>query len=473
MHCIRDDAACPITETGKKMTEQSQASQATRRGTALANYIATASSRAYPAQVLHEARRALVDYLGVTIVAAFDETVVPVRKTVERWHAKGKARIVLGGTTTPALAALVNATATHAMDYDDVHYLGAGHPGGPCWSTAIAVAQELGAPDALALNAFIAGFEVMARLGGGGVPGVGRSLQRKGFHPTSIVGRMGAAAVAAALYGLDAQKTLNALSNTATTAGGLVGSFGTHGKPFHAGKAAMDGILAADLAQDGYIGSDRLFEIENGWLDAFIQDRDVEVPPLDFAQRHELLRNGYKLFASCRATHASSQTAQQLAGRIAGRRIEKVTARIHPGAFVTAGKLDPKTPLEAKFSVPFCIAMALNGYRLAWSDFSEKVFADRGVTDVVPKVTLVPVEGQSPASAFIDVTLSDGETLSAETLVILGHPENPVSDAGLEEKFNSLVKPIMGADTAATLLEAAWTFGEAGTLDRLSQVLAG
>lgn len=76
---------------------------------------------------------------------------------------------------------------------------------------------------------------------------------RKGFHPTSVVGRMGAAAAAATLYGLDAKKALNALSNAATTAGDLVGSFGTHGKPFQARKAAMDGILAADLADDGYM----------------------------------------------------------------------------------------------------------------------------------------------------------------------------------------------------------------------------
>lgn len=454
------------------MPKQNQSHSPHPRGTALAAYIEAAPDITYPSEVVHEARRALVDYLGVTIIAAFDETVMPLRKTVERWHATGKARIVLGGTTTPALAALINATATHAMDYDDVHYLGAGHPGGPCLSTALAVAQELGASDSLALNAFIAGFEVMARLGGGGVPGVGRSLQRKGFHPTSVVGRMGAAATASTLYRLNAQKALNALSNTATTAGGLVGSFGTHGKPFHAGKAAMDGILAADLADDGYVGASHLFETEKGWLDAFIQDRNVEVPPLDFEDRFELLRNGYKLYASCRATHASAQTAQQLVNRINGRPIDKVTARIHPGAFVTAGNLDPKTPLEAKFSVPFCIAMALNGYRLAWSDFSDKIFADKNVTDIVPQITLVPVDGQSPASAFIDVTLADGETLNAETQVILGHPENPVSDAGLEEKFKSLVEPVLGVTKAASLLETAWTFGKKGTIERLNQLLA-
>lgn len=442
------------------------------RGQALGRYIAAAPKRLYPDEVVHEARRALVDYLGVTLVAAFDETVQPVRRTVLRWQASGKARIVLGGTTTPALAALINATATHAMDYDDVHYLGAGHLGGPCWSAALAVAQEIDAPDQQALTAFITGFEVMARLGGGGVPGVGRRLQRKGFHPTSVVGRMGAAATAAVLYGLDADRALHALSNTATTAGGLVGSFGTHGKPFHSGKAAMDGILAADLASDGYVGARHLFELEKGWLDAFIQDRDVEVPPLDFETRFELLRNGYKLYASCRATHASAQAAQQLADRIGGRTVESVHVKVHAGAPVTAGNPDPKTPLEAKFSVAFCVAMALAGYRLAWTDFSDRVFTDARVTDVVPKVVIEPVQGQSPASAYLTVRLADGEVLKAETAVILGHPENPVSDAGLEDKYRSLAEPVLGKERSQALLETAWRFGEAGTVKRLSTLLA-
>lgn len=442
------------------------------RGTALARYIAGASGRTYPDEVVHEARRSLVDYLGVTIVAAFDETVEPVRRSAARWNATGKSRIVLGGTTTPALAALINATATHAMDYDDVHYLGAGHPGGPCWSTALAVGQQSEASDPTVLGAFITGFEVMARLGGGGVPGVGRKLQRKGFHPTSVVGRMGSAAAAAALYGLDADTSLHALGNTATTASGLVGSFGTHGKPFHAGKAAMDGILAADLAAEGHVAAQHLFERDKGWLDAFIQDRQVEVPPLDFESQSELLRNGYKLFASCRATHASSQAAMTLADRLDHRRIMSVKAKVHAGAPVTAGNPDPKTPLEAKFSVAFCVAMALAGYRLHWTDFADAVFGDERVTSVVPKVILEPVDGQSPASAFLEVSLDDGRILHAETAVILGHPENPVSDRGLEEKFQSLVEPVLGEWKSKELLDSAWHFGQPGTVKYISQLLA-
>lgn len=440
------------------------------RGLILGRYIAEAGERHYPDDVIHEARRSLVDYLGVTIVAAFDETVVPVRRAAARWNASGNSRIVLGGTTTPALAALVNATATHAMDYDDVHYMGAGHPGGPCWSTALAIAQHIETPDQAVLGAFITGFEVMAKLGGGGVPGVGRRLQRKGLHPTSMVGRMGAAAVTAALYRLDASKSLHALGNTATTAGGLVGSFGTHGKPFHAGKAAMDGILAADLASESHIAATHLFELEHGWLDAFIQDRQVEVPPLDFDTGFELLRNGYKLFASCRATHASSQAPIELADKISPHSIQRVHVKVHAGALVTAGNPDPKTPLEAKFSVAFCVAMALAGYRLAWTDFSEAVFYDERVTSLTKKVV---VEGQSPASAYIDVILANGDVFHAKTAIILGHPDNPVSDQGLEEKFNSLVLPVLGEVKAKAILETAWQFGEQGSVREISRLLEG
>lgn len=441
------------------------------RGDVLGTYIAKASNRPVPDIVLHEARRALVDSLGVGIAAVRDPAVRPVHTTAKSWNAQGTARIFLGERTTPALAALVNATAIHAMDFDDVHYLGAGHPSGPCWATALAVGEHIGADEALVLRAFITGYEIMARLGGGGVPGVGRSLQRTGFHPTSILGRMGAAAVAAVLYGLDATQAQHALSCAATTAGGLLGSFGTHGKPFHAGKAAMDGILAADLAQNGFLGSTRLYETEGGWLDAFLAGQAVAVPPLDFETRWELLRNGYKLLASCRGTHASAQTARAIFPRLKGRAIRQVVASIHPGALVTAGIDTPRSPLEAKFSIRFCIAMALSGYTLAASDFTPSLTQDPTLSALLPLIHLQPVEGQSPASAHIRVTLDDSTVVEEHTDVIVGHPDNPANDDILNDKFLNLVGPVVGERKAHALAHTAWNFGQPGTLTTLGQLL--
>lgn len=444
------------------------------RGKALAQYVAAGRGRSYSGAVLHEARRALVDTLGLMLVAAHDGPVEPVRRTVARWQAQGRARIVLGGTTTPALAALINATAVHAMDFDDVHYMGAGHLSGPCWSAALAMGQAHDAGEQDVLSAFLTGFEVMARLGGGGVPGVGRSLQRRGFHPTSVVGRMGAAASAAVIHGLDEKRALHALSHAGTTAGGLLASFGTHGKPFHSGKAAMDGILAADMAADGYIGAEVMFEAHGGWLDAFIQDHQVEIPPVDdFDSNHEILRNGYKVLASCRGTHAATQAAQELFAQIARRSIRHVRVFVHPGALVTAGKRAPATHLDAKFSVSFCVAMGLSGYRLAFSDFTLALMQKGDLADLEQRVELVVVEGQSPASSQVEVQLEDGSVLRAEAEIMAGHPDNPVNDQVLSDKFLGLVVPVIGAAPANELLQTLWNFGDPHTLAALDRLITG
>jgi 2-methylcitrate dehydratase PrpD len=259
----------------------------------------------------------------------------------------------------------------------------------------------------------------------------------------------------------------------ATTAGGLVGSFGTHGKPFHSGKAAMDGILAAQLAANDFIAATHLYELEKGLLDAFIQDRQVEVPPLDFGERWELLNNSFKPFACCRATHPSTQAARSLAARVGDRKIARVHARVHPNALVTAGKLSPRTPLEGKFSVPFCISLGLRGYRAVATDFNETTFRDPAVREVVPVVELEAVPGQSPHSAHLDVFLEGGERLHADTDIVIGHPDNPMQWDDLRTKFQGLVEPILGRAKAEDLYGLLREFERPGTLAKVMALLAG
>jgi 2-methylcitrate dehydratase PrpD len=444
----------------------------TNRGSSMARYIAGTLTRQFPPEVLEAAQRALVDIVGLMVGASKDPVAGPVRAAIKHWHATGKARIVMGGTTTPALAVLANGTMGHAMDYDDTHPGGAGHPSGVCWTTALALTQELGGSEKDAIAAFITGYEIMGKMGGGYVPGIGRSLQRRGLHPTSIAGRVGAAATASVLMGLSEERIAHALGNSATTMGGLVGSFGTHGKPFHAGKAAMDGILAAQLAKEGHIAATHLFELEKGWLDAFIQDRQVEAPPLDWNQ-WEIMTNGFKAFASCRATHASTQTARSLAEQVAGRKVTRVEAKVHPNALVTAGKTNPRTALEGKFSVPFCISMGLRGYAVVASDFKDDLMKDKSVTDIVPVVKMTAVDGQAPHSASMDVYLEDGTKLHAETAIVRGHPDNPLSWDDLHAKFSGLVVPVVGKERCEQLWQAARAFGAPGSMDKLGALLEG
>jgi 2-methylcitrate dehydratase PrpD len=452
-------------------TEPQQAS--TTRGEQLVNYIAGTARRSYPTEVTDAALKALVDHLGCAVGAWNDATVLPARAVVARWKASGNARVYMGGCTAPALAAFANGSMAHAMDYDDTHVGGAGHPGGPCWSAALALALEHGASEQDTLAAFITGFDVMAKLGGGWVPGVGRNLQRRGWHPTSIFGRVGAAAVGCVIMKLEEQQIANALGVAATTAAGLVGSFGTYGKPFHSGKAAMDGILSAQLASEGFVAATHLYELEKGLLDALIQDRQVEAPTLDdFEKKWELLDNQIKPFAACRATHSSIQAARALADQVRGRKISKVHAKVHPNAVITAGKTAPRTPLEGKFSVPYCIALGLAGYRVVSSDFNEKAFSDPAVADVVPRVKLEVIQDQPAFKAFLEVTLDDGTRLNSETQCVLGHPDNPLSWDALREKFDGLVEPVLGREKCAALFALGREFQKPGSLAKISELLA-
>ncbi len=442
------------------------------RSRAIAAYAAGALTREYPPAVMRAAIVALVDYIGVAIGAVDEAPVGPVRAVAEDWAARGKARIFLGPLTTPALAALVNATMAHAMDYDDAHQMGAGHISCPCWSAAFAVANELGSSERDTLAAFITGFEVMARLGGGGPTGVGRNLHRRGFHPTSILGRIGAAVVAGVLMKLDEKKIEYALGAAATTAGGLIGSFGTHAKPFHGGKAAMDGILAAQLAAHGFESATHLLELEKGLLDSIIQDRKVDVPPLDFGARWEISRNGFKPYASCRATHASIQAARKLASLIGDKKIARVAAKIHPNAMVAAGKLNPRTPLECKFSISFCIALGLRDYRVVATDFTDATFADRAVTELLPRIELEVVQDQPQYEAHMDVYLEDGTHLHEDTAIVLGHADNPMSEADFRGKFEGLVVPVLGRNATAQLYTLLNEFDRPGNFTKIMALLA-
>lgn len=440
---------------------------ANTRGNQLTKFVAGSRTRKLPPEIVDAAKQALLDFTGCAIGAANQNVAIAAKKTAEAWNAAGKAQIFLGGKTAPALAALVNGAMAHAMDYDDTHPGGAGHPSGCCWSTALAIAGHHGYNEQEALSGFVTGFEIMARLGGGGPPGVGRSLQRRGLHPTSVFGRTGAAAAASAMLGHSEQQIAYALGIAATTAGGLVGSFGTDSKPFHAGKAAMDGILSAQLAQNGFVSATHLYELEKGLLDAFIQNREVEVPPLDFEKTWWLLTNGFKPFACCRATQPSTQTARKLAERVAGKKIAKVKARVHPNALVTAGKTNPRTPLEGKFSVPFCISMGLRGYRAVYTDFTEATMRDQSVMELVPLVEMEAVQGQAPHSSYLDVYLESSEVLHEKTDVVLGHPENPMGWDDLLTKFQGLVEPVLGAKKTEELYQVLRNFDRPGSLAKM------
>ncbi len=432
-------------------------------GTATAQYIATTTQRDIPPDVIEQAKMCLVDWMGVALGAHDEGAAVTVRRLAESWQAAGEAPILLGGTTTPALAALVNGTMSHCLDYDDAHTEGAGHISAVTWAAAWAMASHHRLSGEDALRAFVTGFEVMARLGRGQMQGFGRNLQLKGFHPTSVLGRFGAAAVAGVVLGLSEARVAHALGVAATTAGGFTASFGTMSKPFHAGKAAMDGILAAELAAQGFEAATHLLDAERGLQSTLIQDRSFGIVPLTYDDGWELRRNGFKPYACCRSIHASVDAARKLAPELAGARIERVHVKAHRGATVPAHHFDPQTPLQGKFSFPFCMSLGLRGYPVVEADFSEARLRDPEIMAIVPNVTVEEIADQSRWESHLEVTLAGGEVRYTDQDVVLGHPDNPMTWADMAQKFMGLAEPVLGAD-AQPLLQALRDIDKPGQL---------
>ena len=440
------------------------------RGDAFASFVASARSMPLPGHVVERAKSALVDHLGVAIGGMGEPAAQGARAVADAWRAPGNAAVILGGRTNAALAAFVNGTAAHCLDFDDTHAAGAGHISAPVWSTALAVAADRGHDEPMALRGFVVGYEIMARLGHGGTRGIGKALQERGLHPTGINGGVGAAAAVSAMSGHDTAMAANALGLAATSAAGLVGSFGTDAKPYHAGRAAWNGILAADLASQGVTAAHSLFERDAGMLHAFVQDGAVAVPEIDF-RTWELDRNGYKPYACCRAAHASILAAQNLCNRLCGHTIARVRARVHWSAQFTAAHQDPQTPLEAKFSVAYCIAAALCGYGMSIRDFEHPTLADKDIRRLLPLIEIVPVRDQPQAEAYVDVWCADGLHFQGETKCFLGHPDNPMRAEQVEAKFMSLVIPAMGEQHARRLFETLVNFERPGALQEITDLV--
>jgi 2-methylcitrate dehydratase PrpD len=435
---------------------------------AAAQFIGTAQGRNYPADVVEAARMALVDTIGVALGAHGEGAGQAARKVAGNWGASGNAQILLGGSSAPAVAALVNATLGHCLDYDDTHVGAVAHLGNPTWATAMAIGQHIGASDRDIMGAFITGFEVGARLGSG----LGNMVNERGFHSTGLFGCFAAATTAAVLLGLDEVGIRNTLGAAATQAAGLTASFGTMSKPFHAGKAAMNGILAAELAKEGFEAAQNLIEAEGGFASAYIQDGSKAPALLDFDGSMEITRNTLKPYASCLLTHPVIDAARALSEAVKDKDIAEIKVEVNPICIQLAGKPQPQTGLEGKFSTAYCAALGLTGRVVTAQDFAEERVADPEIRSLLDKVVLTPAPDMHMTAANFSLRFADGTELDHETKLALGNPGNPMSWEDMRDKFFPLAEPVLGEKTEA-LYDLLRGFGDDDRMAAIRELVAG
>ncbi len=412
---------------------------------AIAEYVASARERKLPPAVLNAARLCLADWVGVAIGAWGESAAQIVRQVTSGWQSAGRATVLLGGHASAPLAALCNGTLAHCLDFDDTYVKAVTHTSAPVWAATLALGEELGADETQMLVAFVAGFETASRVG----YGIGEAVTARGWHGTGVFGRLGAAAASAVLLGLDVQRTLHALGTAATQTSGLTASFGTMAKPFHAGKAAMDGVLSAQLAAAGFVAATNLLEPDGGLDSALIQDRSLQIRPADFSD-WEILNNSFKPYAACHLTHPAVDAGRAIdKSKFDLTQVRAIHAEVGELAKqITGGKTGaPATALEGKFDLKYCIALALHGRKLSAADFRDPLQSDPAVVATAGKVVVEAKPQLGFASARLGIELSGGQTIRAAVPVAKGHPGNPMTWDDMHDKFEGLVAARLGSRT--------------------------
>jgi 2-methylcitrate dehydratase PrpD len=422
-----------------------------------------------PSEVVELSRQCLLDWLGVTIAGAFEPLVKILAEQVRAEGGNRQASLIGRSEKVSARqAALVNGAASHALDYDDVNLALEGHPSVAVIPGLLALAEMNRASGADFIAAFVAGYETACRIGDLVSPG----HYRRGFHATATVGTFGSAAACGHLLGLNPNQIEMSFGIAGTQAAGLKSMFGTMCKPLHAGKAAQNGLMAALLAAGGFDSRTDVLECAQGFAATQSEDFDPDAALAEPESGFHIRANLFKYHAACYLTHSAIECASRLRKRLGTNLdgIRQVVVRVFTDCDRVCNIPEPRTGLEAKFSLRLATAFALAGLDTgALETYCDGNCAAPNLIALRDKVRVELVPGWTLTQSEVIVTLRDGNVLDEKH--DSGIPAADVRDQGerLKNKFHSLVDPILGAEESSRLIESV---DKLECLSNLSSVVA-
>lgn len=433
-----------------------------------AHYATVSRSLPIPPEALHHAKRAVIDWYAALLPGAVVAPATLLEKALAEDLDHGGARLALGRKASTRAAALINGTAAHTVEVDDIFKFGIYHPGAPTISAALAVAQSSGASGEAFLRAVIVGYEISTRIGAA----MGRAHYRY-WHNTGTIGSFGAAAAAAEVYALDAQRFAHALATTATFAAGLQQAFrmDSMSKPLHAGHAAEAGVLAAAGAREGVTGSLDVIEGEAGIGRAMSDGPDWEKALATLGSKYHVTLMTFKNHACCGHTFAAIDGALELQKQLGVKAAD--IARVRVGSYRAAkevsGYENPVTPAEARFSLKYVVATALTHGSVRLAAFEPERMQDPATRALMQKmdVSIDPeLDAAFPAKRSARVAIDTLDGRSGEYLQPdrKGDPELPLSDRDLDDKYLELAAPVIGEAAARTLLGRLWALEKIGNV---------
>ena len=408
--------------------------------------------------VRHHAVRAVVDWFAAAVPGSVMAPATLVAETLDDQVGAGRASLLPDGRAAGGqAAALINGTAAHIVEFDDIFRDGLYHPGAPTIAAALAAAELARADGDHLVTGIVAGYEVSNRIAVAVNP-----KHYDHWHTTATVGCFGAAAAAAVILDLDKERTAHALATAATMAAGLQQAFRADAmsKPLHSGRAAETGVLAARLAGQGVTGALDALEGPRGFAAAMSgPDVDWEAGLATLGADWTITRTTFKNHAACGHVHAAVDAVGALVAEH-GLTPETV-ARIEVGSYAKSleicGNANPTTAFEAKFSLPYCVGAMLTRGSVRRAAFDDDALGDPAIRAAAAKVVhTVDADCESAfpraRSARVAIVTVDGRRLERFAPTRKGDPDSPLSDDELDAKFRELSEPILGTERAAVLL---------------------
>ena len=433
----------------------------------LARYIVQSRREEIPAEVRHEAARALLNWCGCAIGASRHETINNMLAAVLPFAGQPQAQILGRRERSDCLhATLVNGVSSHVFDFDDTHAR-AIHPSAPVYPALLALAEWKGISGADLVHAFVVGVEAECRVGLSVFP----EHYMIGWHITGTAGVFGAAAATGKLLGLNEQQMAWALGIAATQSSGLREMFGSMCKSLHPGRAAQNGLMAAMLAAQNFTSSEQGIEAKRGFAHVMSTKFDPAVITAEWGKRWELSSNMYKPFACGLVVQGTIDGCIQLRNeyQLVPEMIERVDLKVSPIVFELTAKENPQTGLEGKFSVFHAAAVALRTGMAGEAQFSDESVLDPVTVALRKRVQIERDESIGRVQSRITILLKDGRKLERYVEHALGTLERPMSDADLEAKFRGLADGILSAKQTDEVIRLCWaveSLPDAGAIAR-------
>ena len=425
----------------------------------LASHVANSKNIQLADELVHQVKRACLDYLCAAITGSNTE----VSRLVYEYLIESEER----GTTntigyqmglSKGNAAFINGTSAHCLDLDDGHTGGSIHPGAVVFPAVLAIAQSIKPTFAELAKAIVIGYDVCLRISSGIHP----SSRKRGFHNTPVAGIFGAVAAVSSLYGLKKEEVQNAFGIAGSFAGGIFAFLGTGSevKRIHPGQAARDGITAVELTKKGLSGPKEVLECENGLFQAFANDHvSVERMFRDIGEKYEIMNIYFKPHPCCRHLHSSIDAVYELKNNTAilPEDIAGIRVGVNRIAYLHRHK-DCQTLLDAQMSLPYAIASAIYHPILEVNHFHpEKTKETIGrLAQLVEVYVDEEADQHYPAqrAARLEIKLKNGETLTCYVENPLGEPSKPLKDEKLENKFMANCSPLIGEEKALAIVKS-------------------